>query len=127
MNDNKRELESYIMNSENSKDYHYRYNNEEGKVEKNSIKREKTAIALSYESDMTAPVIVATGKGYVAEKILKSAKEANVPVHRDEKLAKTLSKLELGDAIPPELYKVVAEILIYVNDMDTLKEKINGK
>ena len=64
---------------------------------------------------------------YVAEKILKSAKEANVPVHKDEKLAKTLAKLELGDAIPPELYKVVAEILIYVNDMDTLKEKVNGK
>lgn len=87
----------------------------------------KTAIALSYDGTLSAPTIVATGKGYLADKILKTAQKENVPIHKDEKLAKTLSKLELGDAIPKELYKVVAEILIYVNDMDTLKEKIDGK
>ena len=121
MKDYRRELDNY---TKDNKVIQKRKMDEE---EHSESKSQKTAIALSYDGDMTAPVIVATGKGYVAEKILKSAKEANVPVHKDEKLAKTLAKLELGDAIPPELYKVVAEILIYVNDMDTLKDKVNGK
>lgn len=96
-------------------------------TEKGKDTSNKMAIALSYDGTNTAPTVVATGKGYVADKILETAKKENVPIHKDEKLAKTLSKLELGDAIPKELYKVVAEILIYVNDMDTLKEKIDGK
>ena len=108
MKDYRRELDNY---TKDNKVIQKRKMDEE---EHSESKSQKTAIALSYDGDMTAPVIVATGK-------------ANVPVHKDEKLAKTLAKLELGDAIPPELYKVVAEILIYVNDMDTLKEKVNGK
>ena len=42
-------------------------------------------------------------------------------------LADTLSKLKIGDAIPPELYEVVAEILVFVDDMDRLKAKLDGK
>ena len=61
-----------------------------------------------------------------AEKIIEKAKEANVPVHKDSKLAGTLSKLEIGDMIPPELYEVVAEILVFVDDMDRLKAKLDG-
>ena len=48
----------------------------------------------------------------------------DIPIHQDEKLAKTLSKLEVGDAIPPELYEVVAEILVFVDAMDKLKGKM---
>lgn len=58
-------------------------------------------------------------------RIIEKAKEANVPLHEDSKLAKTLSKLEIGEAIPPELYGVVAEILVFVDDMEKLKKKIN--
>ena len=65
------------------------------------------------------------GTGYVADKNYEKAKEANVPLHEDSKLAKTLSKLEIGEAIPPELYGVVAEILVFVDDMEKLKKKIN--
>ncbi len=43
---------------------------------------------------------------------------------KDNKLANTLSKLEIGDTIPPELYDVVAEILVFVDDMDRLRSKI---
>ena len=69
---------------------------------KNSEKniQNKTAVALSYEAGDMAPKILATGKGYVAEKIIEVAKEENVPIHKDEKLAGTLSKLEIGDYIP---------------------------
>ena len=54
-----------------------------------------------------------------------AAKKADVPIYEDEALAKTLGKLEIGDRIPPELYDVVAEILVFVNDLEKLKSKIN--
>ena len=47
-----------------------------------------------------------------------------MPFYKDNKLADTLSKLEIGDTIPPELYDVVAEILVFVDDMDRLRSKI---
>ena len=83
----------------------------------------KTAVALSYEAGDMAPKILATGKGYVAEKIIEVAKEENVPIHKDEKLAGTLSKLEIGDYIPKELYGVVAEILVFVDRVESVKKR----
>ena len=82
----------------------------------------KTAVALTYKEGDKAPTILATGKGYVAEKIIEAAKEENVPVHKDEKLAATLSKLEIGDYIPKELYGVVAEILVFVDRVEGVKK-----
>ena len=71
-------------------------------------KSSKTAVALAYEPGDTAPKILATGKGEVADRIVEKAKESNVPLYKDNKLADTLSRLQIGDAIPPELYEVVA-------------------
>lgn len=88
---------------------------------------QKTAVALSYEGGDNAPRILATGKGELAEKIIEKAKESDVPLYKDNKLADTLSKLKIGDSIPPELYEVVAEILVFVDDMDRLKAKVDGK
>lgn len=87
----------------------------------------KTAVALSYEPNEEAPKVIASGRGYLADKIIAKAKEADIPVHKDEKLAATLSKLEIGDMIPPELYEVVAEILIFVDKMDRMKTKVGSK
>ena len=86
----------------------------------------KQAIALSYHLDEDAPMIVAQGQGALAERILQKAKEADVPVYQDAKLAKTLSKLEVGEKIPPELYEVVAEILVFVDAMDKIRAKDNS-
>lgn len=91
-------------------------------MEDNKNISNKTAVALSYEEGDQAPKILATGKGYVAEKIIEAAKEENVPVHKDEKLAATLSKLEIGDYIPKELYGVVAEILVFVDRVEGVKK-----
>ena len=88
---------------------------------------EKTAVAVAYEPGESAPKILATGKGEVAEKIIEKAKENDVPLYKDNKLADTLSKLKIGDAIPPELYEAVAEIIVFVDDMDRLKAKLDGK
>jgi flagellar biosynthesis protein len=89
-----------------------------------SDNKKKTAVALQYNPGEEAPKIVATGKGILAEKILDKAKDNDVPVYEDEKLANTLSKLELGEMIPPELYGVVAEILVFVDKMDRIKKKL---
>lgn len=87
-------------------------------------KKPKQAIALSYEPGEDAPKVVASGRGILAEKIIEKAQEFDVPIHRDDKLADTLSRLEIGEMIPPELYEVVAEILIFVDSMDKLKSKM---
>lgn len=84
----------------------------------------KQAIALSYDPSDNAPRVVASGRGALAERIIEKAKEAEVPVHADTKLADTLSRLEIGDAIPAELYEAVAEILVFVDAMDKIKAKM---
>ena len=86
----------------------------------------KQAIALEYNPAEDAPRVIASGRGILAERIIEKAKESDVPIHRDDKLADTLSRLEIGDMIPPELYEVVAEILIFVDSMDKIKGKIKG-
>ena len=94
--------------------------------ELNKVDKDKTAVALAFEPGDVAPKILATGKGTVAEKIIEKAKESDVPFYKDNKLADTLSKLDIGDAIPPELYEVVAEILLFVDGMDKVKAKLDG-
>lgn len=90
-------------------------------IEKTKVKQ---AIALEYDPSDDAPRVIASGKGILADRIIEKAKEADVPVHRDDKLADTLSRLDIGEAIPPELYEVVAEILVFVDSMDKLKAKM---
>ena len=86
--------------------------------------KEKTAVAVAYTPGAVAPKILAVGKGEVAERIIETAKENDVPFYQDNKLAETLSRLQIGDTIPPELYEVVAEILVFVDDMDRMKGKL---
>ncbi len=87
----------------------------------------KTAVALEYEAGDRAPKVDATGQGVLAEKIIDVAKEANVPVHKDEKLARSLSILDIGEYIPPELYSIVAEILVFVDGMDRIQSKLQHR
>ena len=93
-------------------------------AEKDENKKIKTAVALGYDpNEDGAPRVIASGKGALAEKIIEQAQENKIPVHEDSKLADTLSKLEIGEMIPPELYEVVAEILVFVDAMDKIKAK----
>lgn len=88
-------------------------------------KKVKQAIALMYDPNDEAPTVIVSGKGELAERIIERAKDADVPVHRDDKLADTLSRLDIGDMIPPQLYEVVAEILVFVDAMDKIKAKMD--
>lgn len=86
--------------------------------------RKKSAVALEYEPTVDkAPKVIASGRGYVAERILDTAKEHDIPIHQDEKLTRHLEDIEIGEYIPPELYQVVAEVLVFVDSMDKIKEK----
>ncbi|WMC92668.1 EscU/YscU/HrcU family type III secretion system export apparatus switch protein [Kineothrix sp. MB12-C1] len=90
-----------------------------------SEEKPKHAIALAYDPEEEAPRIIASGKGELGERIIERAKEADIPIHKDNKLADTLSRLEIGDMIPPQLYEVVAEILVFVDAMDKIKAKMD--
>lgn len=82
------------------------------------------AIAVKYDAKKgTAPQIIATGKGLIAEEILKVAEEHKVPLFEDETLSNLLDKLELDDEIPGELYNIVAEILAFVYQLDKMSKK----
>jgi len=75
--------------------------------------RNKLAVALHYDRT-GAPRVVAKGKGTIGAKIIEVAKEHNIPIEENEVLAGALSHVELGDEIPSELYKAVAEVLVFV-------------
>ena len=73
---------------------------------------EQQAVALRYDSEReAAPRIVATGKGYLAESILRIAEEHDIPLHHDADLLTVLSKLDCGIVVPPRLYEALAQVL----------------
>lgn len=74
------------------------------------------AIALAYDrGKMAAPTVVAKGAGHIAEKIKEIARQNNIPIVEDKPLARLLFKtMDIGKAIPEELYRTIAEILAYV-------------
>lgn len=79
----------------------------------------KKAVALKYEpGEPKAPVVVAKGQGLIADQILEKAKESGVPVQEDASLVEVLSKLDVDQEIPVELYTLVAEILSFVYRSD---------
>ncbi|RKD27800.1 flagellar biosynthesis protein [Caminicella sporogenes DSM 14501] len=87
-------------------------------------KKETIATALKYDIDKdSAPHLIAKGKGFTAEKIKNIAKENNVPIYKDEKLSKQLYNLSLGEEIPPELYQVVVEVLLFIAKLDSKMKK----
>jgi flagellar biosynthesis protein len=75
--------------------------------------RSQLAVALHYDKS-GAPRVVAKGRGGIGEKIIEVAKAHDIPIEENEVLAGALSNVELGDEIPAELYKAVAEVLIFV-------------
>jgi flagellar biosynthesis protein len=73
----------------------------------------RLAVALHYDHS-GAPRVVAKGKGSIGEKIIEVARAHDIPIEENEVLAGALSHVELGHEIPAELYKAVAEVLVFV-------------
>jgi flagellar biosynthesis protein len=79
----------------------------------------KRAVALKYEPEQgSAPTVIAKGQGVIADEIMRRAQENGIPVQEDPSLVEVLSKLDLNQEIPPELYKLVAEVLSFVYRSD---------
>ena len=79
----------------------------------------KEAAALQYDADKDrAPRVTALGRGYLAEELIKEAERSHVQVVEDEKLSHVLHQINVGDEIPEALYRVVAEILVFVYQAD---------
>ena len=82
------------------------------------------ATALKYNSQAdSAPVVKAKGMGVIADRIIEIAKENNVPTKEDPDLVELLMQIDVDKEIPPELYKVVAEILAFVYRLNNLKSE----
>ena len=88
--------------------------------------RRRRAVALQYGADDSAPVVVASGMGYLAEKIVDVAQENGVPVYEDDSLATILSQLSLGQEIPPELYQAIVEIYVYFLNFDPARRETHA-
>lgn len=65
-----------------------------------------------------APTVVAHGRGAVAERIIQLARQHDIPLQQDSSLVGTLIDMDLGDNIPPQLYSVIAEILLMLEEME---------
>jgi len=79
----------------------------------------ETAVALRYTEDLPAPLVVAAGKGRLAEAIARIARETGVTLVQDADLAETLVRLDVNTIIPESLYEVIAEILAFVRRLRT--------
>jgi flagellar biosynthesis protein len=78
-------------------------------------KDNRRAVALRYApKEDRAPKLVAKGRGYLAEKIIELARQHNIPIREDKNLLQILSRLDLNQEIPPDVYRAVAEILAFV-------------
>ena len=73
------------------------------------------AAALKYQKDKDAvPRLVAKGQGEIAKRIMELARKSEIPVHHDPALIEILSKMDLDEHIPPQCYRVVAELLAFI-------------
>ena len=89
-------------------------------MKKNKNYQIKSAVSLQYKKDInTAPKVTAKGQGWMAEKIIKMAQEKNIPIREDKDLLNLLSEIDVGREVPESLYKVVAELLAWVYQLNS--------
>lgn len=80
--------------------------------------KRKKAVAIQYNESEIAPKVIAKGAGLVAEKILEKGELADIAVHEDAFLVEDLTRLDIGEHIPPELYKAVAQVLVFIDELE---------
>lgn len=92
--------------------------------EKNPPQRPHTrAVAIQYTQVDELPKVVASGAGEIARKIIELAEKNEVPVMQDGALSEMLSNLSSGEAISPESFELVAEVICFLYEMDTAWRK----
>lgn len=78
-----------------------------------NVKQQATALKYALEKENSAPIVVASGMGTVAQKIVDVAMDNNVPIYEDDSLAALLSQLQVGSQVPPGLFQAIVDIYIY--------------
>jgi len=74
----------------------------------------KRAVALKYDTNKNnAPVVIASGAGYIANKVVEIAEESGIPIYKDDSLSILLSQLDIGSEIPEELFSTIVDIYMY--------------
>ena len=86
-------------------------------MKKNKTKNSAVSLQYNRGSDRV-PKVTAKGQGWVAEKIMAIAQEQNIPIKKDKDLMELLEKIDVGQEIPEELYKIVAELLAWVYELN---------
>lgn len=82
------------------------------------MNEKKKAAALKYEFNSDAPIVVASGIGTIADKIIEKASENEVPIVYNKELTNLLCNVDIGDEIPTELYEAVAHVIAFITDLD---------
>ncbi len=82
------------------------------------MNQRRKAAALKYQESFNAPVVSAQGMGNIADKIIETAEENDVPIVYNKELTDLLCNVDVGEAIPYELYDAVADIIAYITDLD---------
>jgi flagellar biosynthesis protein len=90
------------------------YFNQKRKKERNG----PSAAVIRYEEGDRAPTVIAQGRGYIAEKIIELARQNHIPIEEDVSLVQQLLDIDLGENIPPQLYAVIAEILVLIEKIE---------
>lgn len=93
-----------------------------------SESKKNKAVALKYNMEEdAAPIVIASGYGHIADRIIDIAEDQGIPVFRDDSAASMLCMLEVGKTIPPELYQVVAAIYVQLlKTSDAIKSGVGG-
>lgn len=85
----------------------------------------KRAVALKYDTNKNnAPVVIASGSGYIANKVVEIAEENGLPVYKDDSLSVLLSQLDVGSEIPEELFSAIVDIYVYFLNFKLPKNEV---
>lgn len=82
------------------------------------MNQRRKAAALKYQESFNAPVVSVQGMGNIADKIIETAEENDIPIVYNKELTDLLCNVDVGEAIPYELYDAVADIIAYITDLD---------
>jgi flagellar biosynthesis protein len=87
-------------------------------VNRRKINGPSAAVIRYNDEEGEEPKVIASGKGYIAERIMELAKENNIHIEEDQMLLENLIDMDLGENIPPQLYAVIAEILLLIEEIE---------
>ena len=89
--------------------------------------KRKVATAITYNAEKDiAPRVTAKGQGLIAEKIIELAQKHNIPIKSDPGLVEILSRMDIDEQIPIDVYRAVAEILAFVYGLNRPSSDISS-